>query len=300
MHPSPARAAAPVPRCTSVLMCAPDHFDVIDVKNVFMQGQAGRVHVPRARAQWRNLRDTYAGLGVTVHEIPALPGCEDMVFCANPAAVFPRADGGADVVLSRMNHPSRAREVDGFRAWFAAAGFAPRELPADAGQLEGHGDVLCVPGRRLALGGHGGRSRLSAIAALQLLVDVPVVPLAMTGEIFYHLDTCVAVLDDETVLVHPPALRDDARATLAALFPRCIEADPQEAREHLAVNVHALADGHVLVPAQAPRTAERIERAGFRPVLVDVSEFHKSGGSIFCMRMDLPALPRVPAGRPSA
>lgn len=294
MSLAPATSAERAPRWTSVLMCAPDEFDVIDVKNVFMQGHEGRVDRRLARAQWDGLRATYARLGVPVHLLPPLAGCEDMVFCANPASVYPRADGPPDVVLSRMNHDSRQREVAAFDTWFRAAGCEPVSLPDDAGHLEGHGDVLVVPGRRLAVAGFGGRTERRALDALAALIDVPLVPLPLVGDVFYHLDTCLALLDDETVLLHPPAFRPEALELLASLFPRRLQADPREAREQLAVNAHALADGHVLLPAQAPRTAAVLADAGYVPVPVDVSEFHKSGGSVFCMRMDLPDLPREP------
>jgi len=277
-----------------VLMCTPDHFDVIDEKNVFMRGQQGRVDRARAKDQWDELADTYRAHGVRVHCIEGGAGLEDMVFCANGVCVLPRPEGGADVVRSRMNHPSRAREVPLVAAWFEARGLPTRGLPEGCGPLEGHGDVLVVPGRRLLLGGHGGRSSRPALAALADLCGIPVVPLALEGSRFYHLDTCLAVLDERSLLVHPPAFTGDALATLQQLFPRIVLADEREAAEHLAVNAHALSDGHVLVPAQATRTAGRLARAGYEPLLVDVSEFHRSGGSVFCLRLDTPSLPHAP------
>jgi N-dimethylarginine dimethylaminohydrolase len=283
-------SVATTPPLDGVLMCPPDHFDVVDEKNVFMRGQAGRVDRSRAAEQWQALHDTYAGLGLRVERLPPAEGREDMVFCANGACLLPRPEGGADAVLSHMNHPSRQAEVPAVAACLQALGFEPQELPSDAGRLEGHGDVLVVPGRRLALGGHGGRSDASALAALEAMTGVPVVPLPLVGEVFYHLDTCLALLDEDTVLLHPPAFRPQALQVLEQLFPRRLEADPVEAAEELAVNVHGLADGHVVMPAQAVRTAERLASAGYEPVPVDVSEFHRSGGSVFCMRMDLPAL----------
>ncbi len=284
------------PPLTSVLMCPPDHFAVIDVKNAFMAGHVGAVDRARAARQWQALADTYRAEGVDVHRLPAAPGREDQVFTANPALVVPRAAGGADVVLSRMRYPSRQLEVDLVARWLQDRGLSPRALPAGAGNLEGHGDVLVVPGRRLLLGGHGGRSELPALLAAAALLDAPLVPLPLAGEPFYHLDTCLALLDEDTLLLHPPAFRPAALERLAQLFPRRIEADPDEARRHLACNVHALParagrTTPVLLPAQARRTAGRLERAGFRPVAVDVDEFHKSGGSVFCLRLALPDLP---------
>ena len=289
-------ASGPRPSIAGVLACPPAHFAVIDVKNVFMAGQLGRVDRARAAAQWDALCATWRRLGLAVHELPAAPGREDMVFTANGAIVLPRAGGGADVVLSRMNHPSRQAEVPLLAAWLRAHGFAPRELPAGCGRLEGHGDVLLVPGRRLLLGGHGGRSGLAALAAAADALDAPLVPLPLVGDVFYHLDTALAVLDEESVLLHPPAFRPEALAALSTLFPRLIEADAREAREDLACNAHALparADGRVpvIVPAQAERTAARLAAEGYEVVPADVSEFHKSGGSVFCLKLELPELP---------
>jgi N-dimethylarginine dimethylaminohydrolase len=230
-----------------------------------------------------------------VHVLPAEPGREDMVFTANGACVLPRERSGADVVLSRMRHRSRAAEVPHLSRWLTRAGFAPRPLPPGAGHLEGHGDVLAVPGRRLLIGGHGGRSEATALAALADIIGAPVVPLPLRGEVFYHLDTCLALLDEDSVLLHPPAFVPEALQTLAVLFPRRIEADADEARAQLACNAHALPSGHVLLPAGAPRTADRLRRHGYEPVPVDLSEFHKSGGSVFCLRLALPDLPAAPA-----
>jgi arginine dihydrolase len=290
------RAHVPrTPPVAGVLLCPPDHFAVVDVKNVFMQGQLGAVDAARAAAQWHALAQAYRTEGLAVHVLPAAPQREDMVFTANPALVVPREQGGADVVLSHMRHASRQREVEHVGRWLAAHGLQPRELPDSAGHFEAHGDVLVVPGRRLLLGGHGGRSELPALQAAAALIGAPLVPLPLVGEVFYHLDTCLAVLDEDTVLLHPPAFREEALATLARLFPRRLIADANEAREQLACNAHALparrgAPTPVLLPAQAQRTAALLLQAGYRPVPVDVSEFHKSGGSVFCLKLELPAI----------
>ena len=283
------RAHVPrVPQVTRLLVCPPEHFEVLDVKNAFMAAHVGGVDRALAARQWDALQAALRREGVRVETLPAAAGREDMVFTANGATVVPRAGGGADVVLSRFNHASRQAEVPHLRAWLESAGFRCLELPAGAGHLEGHGDVLPVPGRRLLLGGHGGRSEPRALDALAALLDIPLVKLPLVGSPFYHLDTCLALLDEDSVLLHPPAFRPEALDTLRALFPRLIEADPREAAEELACNARALPSGAVVIAAGAKRTAERLAQAGYQPVPVDVSEFHKSGGSVFCLGLPLP------------
>ncbi len=275
-------------------MCTPSAFTVIDVKNDFMRGNIDRVERRVAERQWRELVELYEQLRVDVHLLDPEPRLEDMVFTANTATVLPQATGDdVTVVMSRMNHPSRQKEVPPTRRWFERAGFVPLELPDDCGTLEGHGDVLVVPERRFAFAGFGGRTTRRAIDALRELAGIPVIPLPLVGAPFYHLDTCLAVLDANTVLVHGPAFEPGALATLAEHMPRLLVADPGEARQAFACNVHALESGDVVMPAQATKTAAQLTRAGFTPRPVDVSQFHLSGGSVFCMRLDIPAVPRA-------
>ena len=73
----------PLPR--GVLVCPPDSFDVVDVKNPFMVGQRGKVNTRLAREQWLEVTRAFGRCGIDVRELPAVTGCEDMVFCANPA-----------------------------------------------------------------------------------------------------------------------------------------------------------------------------------------------------------------------
>jgi N-dimethylarginine dimethylaminohydrolase len=279
---------ARTPHVTRLLVCPPEHYEVLDVKNAFMQGHVGDVDRVLAAQQWQRLQETLRQEGVRVEVLAAAPGREDMVFTANGVTVVPRTQGGADVVLSRFRYASRQAEVPHVRRWLQAAGLMPVALPAEAGFLEGHGDVLVVPGRRLLLGGHGGRSELSALAALSALIDVPLVPLPLAGDVFYHLDTCLCLLDEDSALLHPPAFRPEALEQLERLFPRLIEADPQEAREQMACNARALPGGAVVLSHAATRTAARLSAAGYRPVPVELSEFHKSGGSVFCLGLPLP------------
>ena len=47
---------------TRVLMCSPDYFDIVDVKNVHMQGHIGNTDKAQVNAQWQSLKDAYDAL----------------------------------------------------------------------------------------------------------------------------------------------------------------------------------------------------------------------------------------------
>src|SRR5690349_9908748 len=98
------------------LMCSPDHFNIVDVKNIHMKGNEGKVDEALFKTQWQSIYDAFhselnngnlQGLEV----IQGVPGCEDMVFCANQS--FPWLDENDKplVIMSRMRYPSRQNEV---------------------------------------------------------------------------------------------------------------------------------------------------------------------------------------------
>jgi N-dimethylarginine dimethylaminohydrolase len=275
--------ARPEPR--RVLMCTPEHFDVVDVKNPFMEGHVGRVDAARARAEWEALRRTYEAAGYEVVTIAGAEGLEDMVFAANQSLPGMGAAGRPYALLSRMRHPSRRREVPFFREWFAEHGYDILELPDDAGCFEGQGDALWHPGRQLLWGGHGPRTSPRAYEQISERLGVPVVALALVHPSFYHLDTCLCVLGDGAALYFPGAFDAEGRALLARLFPRLVEVGEREATRSMACNAHALADGAVVIQRGAAETVARLRAEGFRPVEVETDEFMKSGGSVFCMKV---------------
>ena len=273
----------PEPR--RVLMCTPEHFDVVDVKNVFMEGNVGTVDHARAREQWEALRRAFERAGHEVVTIEGVPGLEDMVFSANQVLPGTSADGQPYVVLGRMRHESRQREVPYFRAWFEQNGYRVLELPESAGYFEGQGDAIWHPGRALLWGGYGHRTSLEAYAALSDLVDAPVVALELVHPSFYHLDTAFCALAADTVLVFPGAFTDEGLAMIHHAFPRVVEVDEREASELFACNAHALDGRTVVIQRGAVDTVARLREAGFEIVEVETGEYLKSGGSVFCMKV---------------
>ena len=274
----------PRPEPRRVLMCTPEHFDVVDVKNPFMEGNVGRVDKARAHAEWEWLRRAYLDAGHEVLTIRGVEGLEDMVFAANQVLPGLGADGQPYVLLSRMRHPSRRREVPVYRDWFERRGYAIYELPLDAGYFEGQGDAIWHPGRQLLWGGHGPRSSLHAYRRITEMLGVPVVALALTHPNFYHLDTCFCVLSGEAALYFPGAFDAEGRRLLARAFPRLIEVSEGEATRRLACNAHALDGRTVVIQRGAAETVAHLRAAGFHPVEVETDEFLKSGGSVFCLK----------------
>ena len=272
--PSPTDARTRKAQLRRYLMCPPTHFRVEYSINPWMD--PGRpVDAELALRQWDALRSLYVKLGHEVELITPHAGLPDMVFAANGAIVI---DGR--VLVAKFRHAERAAESQEYLNWFAARGY---EVRASSFVSEGEGDYL-VAGRWL-LGGSGFRTDRRAHAEAQEYFGRPVVGLTLTDPRFYHLDTALTVLDDETIMYFPAAFSSGSRAVLEELFARRIVATQADA-EAFALN--AVSDGrHVILPAAATRMAGELRRRGFEPIGVDLSELLKSGGSVKCCTLEL-------------
>ena len=92
-------------------------------------------------------------------------------------------------------------------------------------------------------------------------------PVPLTGVL--HLKSAVTALPDGTCLSWDPS---------AAEVPGTVRV-PEPAGAH----VVPLGGDDVLIAASAPRTAEFVAGRGYRPVVVDVSEFERLEGCVTCL-----------------
>lgn len=275
----------PRPEPQRVLMCTPEHFDVVDVKNPYMAANIGRIDRARAQAQWHALAATFRAAGHEVVTIAGVPGLEDMVFAANQTLPGMGPDQRPYVLLSRMRHASRRAEVPHFRDWFQQQGWVVHELPPAAGYFEGQGDAIWHPGVRLLWGGHGPRTSMRAYAQVSSALQVPVITVELVHPGFYHLDTCFCVLDAATAMIYPGAFDEGSRAMIGRMFPRLIEVSEHDAAECFACNALALDGNKVVLQRGADATVGALRDAGFEAIEVDTGEFLKSGGSVFCLKL---------------
>lgn len=259
------------------LMCPPRYFEVSYSINAWMD-PSRPVDVMRAMAQWQWLLETFLELGHKVDLVDAVPGLPDMVFTANAATVV---DGR--VLVAHFRNRERTAETPAFLEWFRGHGY-PQARVAEWIN-EGEGDFLFTRGRILA--GRGMRSEPLAHAEAQEFFDLPVLGLELVDPRFYHLDTALAVLDEETdeIMYYPAAFSPASQAKLADLYPDAILADEVDA---MAFGLNAVSDGrNVLVSAAAAGMATRLREHGFRPIGLDLSELLKAGGGIKCCSLEL-------------
>ncbi|MCA8913324.1 MAG: amidinotransferase [Planctomycetes bacterium] len=280
--------AAPGWRCGGVLMASPTYFAVETALNPWAtddRGNLNAVDTAAAVRQWDALADAYRGLKLCVDMIDAPKGLADFCFAANQSLVFVDEEGKSGALLSRMASESRAPEVEHFKAFYREQGYTLHELP-EGFHFEGAGDAIRHADKRLHWGGVGPRTDEAAWDQAGKLIG-PVIPLRLADPRFYHLDTCLCVLDAETAMYYPPAFDEPSCERLKAGFKHlCTVSDADAA--NFACNAHCPDGKHVLMQQGSGETAAWLKDSGFEVIELDTSEFMKSGGSVFCLKQELP------------
>jgi N-dimethylarginine dimethylaminohydrolase len=185
-----------------------------------------------------------------------------------------------------MNHESRKREVPAFKKWLEEHGYKTKPMLAEI-PFEGSGDAIWHPGRGLIWGGYGYRTNKDAYEIASNYFNVPVIRLKLNSDRFYHLDTCFAAIDERTVLIHKKSIAPEGVELIHSVFERVIECDDHEANFGMACNATSLLGKHVVIQAGNFKTIAALQNLGYTVHDVDTSEYIKSGGSVFCMKMYL-------------
>jgi len=266
----------------TVLMCPPTFFDVREPKNPHMGLAIDRV---RAQHQWDNLRRSLHDAGLKVELIDPVQGLDDMVFAANQVFVGEHPERGKFIVPSRMRYPSRQKEVAFYVEWFRQRGYQTIELDLRGEYLEGHGDLVWHPDRSRIWAAYGFRSTRGGVgrfgAAMNKL-GFSVMPLELVDKHCYHLDTCFCPLNAAAVLIYPEAF---ARPSLVEIHNGFNRVHPLSREEMLQFVANGIAvNGRFITPRLTANLSRILAEEGLTPVVVDTSEFEKSGGSVFCMK----------------
>lgn len=204
--------------------------------------------------------------GVAVEVLPPLEGFPDSVFVEDPALTFPEG-----AILLRPGAPSRLGEAAEIAAALTAR--FERVLALEAGFAEG-GDVLVTP-RAVIIGLSARTDARGAGAVAALLAEFGRKAEVVTPPPgVLHFKTACSLLDSETVL---------ATEALAGFFPgmRVVRVPEGEDAAANALRVNDV----VLVGAAFPRTAEALDRLGYRVVSLQVAETGKLDAGLSCMSL---------------
>jgi N-dimethylarginine dimethylaminohydrolase len=279
------------------LMCHPRHFEVIYSLNPWMEPREWSMRADAlattAEVEWRALKLLIERLGGIVDLVTPAPGVPDLVFTANSAVVL---DGIA--LVARFRNTERQLEEPHITAAFDA--LVSRQilksrvlLPADI-VLEGAGDCIWDPHRKLFWVGYGPRSSKQATTIVEETFAFRAVSLELVDPRFYHLDTGFSVLADGEIMYFKNALSPGA---LGELHDRVDSRDRIEVDEEDAcrMSLNGIGMGRTLILSDcSPNLRRKLADRGYSVEVTPLSAFQLSGGSAYCLtlRTDLTSTDR--------
>jgi N-dimethylarginine dimethylaminohydrolase len=267
------------------VMVEPAHFRVDYEINPFMHVD-DQPDPALARHQWETLRATMERLGARVEVLPQRPDSPDMVYAMNLGLGVVRP-GGPHVVMSHMRFAQRRLEVCSAEPWFTSSlGAATSHVGRDGvGAHFEAGDAFPFGGELLV--GYGPRTEELALKHLASELGVSVRGFRIAHPAMYHFDLAFCPLDEARALVAPSALDPASARALLDLVPEPLVLTEAEELASFATNAivvpSASGASTILMPSCPDRVRDQLENWGFGVEIVDVSEFHKGGGSIRCL-----------------
>ncbi len=222
------------------------------------------VDVELARRQWEAYVEVLRGRGWDIHEVPVEDDCPDCVFVEDAVVMFKGV-----AVITRPGDDTRKPEILAVEPIVRDLGCRIERILAP-GTMDG-GDVLKI-GDTIYVG-RGGRTNQEGIDQFAAIVEplgARVIAVPVTKVL--HLKSAVTALPDGTVIGWDPAVDDPS------VFPAYL-AMPEESGAHVVL----LDDKHLLMAADAPRSAQIFRDRGYVPIEVDISEYIKLEGCVTCL-----------------
>ncbi len=260
-----------------VLLCPPLYYDIEYEINPWMHIE-NKVDKKKAQEEFQELVNIYKKLHVSTLKIPQEQGLPDMVYAANYG--FPK---GKFFIKSNFKYPQRKKEASLAKDYFTQTlGFTVVQLPEDI-VFEGQGDLLTIGG--MYFFGFGMRSDFAAKEYLEQFLGIELIDFKLSNPYYYHLDTCFAPLDLETVVINPVSFEEKELATIKSLFKNVISASEKD-NNVLACNLVVADKTIVISKGITNELKQQFEKYGFAVAEVPMDEFRKGGGSVKCLTLE--------------
>jgi len=270
---------------TKALMAHPDSFDVEYAINPHMldsEGKLNKVDKNEAVKQWEVLKETFEKLHMAVDVLPAVLALPDMVFTANQTLPFLKNEK-TQIVLSQMNSEKRQDEVKYFSEWANKNNMEVYTYKTK-GSFEGMGDALWNYETNEIYGGSGFRTSDAVYDEIEEIIENKIHRLKLVSEDFYHLDTCMAIVNKDAAFVVKEGFDESSFKFLQTKFKNLIEIPIDEAMNGFAGNMCAVHGTDIIIQKGNDYTVSQAKGLGLNVHEIDTSEYIKSGGSVFCMK----------------
>lgn len=225
------------------------------------------------RTQHENYIEYFKQAGISVTILPSVEEYPDSVFVEDTAVMIPHENGTA-AFLTRPGAQSRRGEVDEIEAAIAKQTDEIIRMQGN-GLMEG-GDVLLM-GKTFYVGidsrtNEDGCGQFATAAAKFGYKTIPV----PFDNGMPHLKTELSALDEETLII---SARFAKREEFAG-FKKIIVPQGEEYCSNCLYFGRKL-----LAPEGFPQTAELLDKNGFKPDFINMSEFRKMDGGLTCLSL---------------
>jgi N-dimethylarginine dimethylaminohydrolase len=249
-----------------------------------------RVDRKKAAKQHDALVKSFANVSSYTIEDAADP-IPDIVFVANGGLCLPRL-GRPVILLPNMKYKQRKDEYEYLEGIYGDMGLETMPFPGNE-PFEGQAELKWFDGGKKAICGYGHRSTKKTFTILEKLFkklygrrkpELLVIPLQSAD--YYHLDVAMLEFDDAKCIIHERAFSEASIKKIQNfLGPENVFVI--DTPDSFCLN--AVVDGPNLIThtlAQPLKTyIEKITDK--KIIMVDTSEFEKSGGSVRCMTLDI-------------
>ncbi|MCP3027562.1 dimethylarginine dimethylaminohydrolase family protein [Halobacillus sp. A5] len=259
-----------------VLVSKPEHMKITEIINETQKHFANEnIDIELAVEQHTQFVKVLQSHNIQVEYLPTSPQLNEQVFTRDIGFCI-----GDQLFVSSLASDVRQEEVKPLLDFLDKENLSFTRLFGPS--IEG-GDVIINHGTIYV--GISGRTSMAAVEHLQkALPAYEIVPLKLREDIL-HLDCVFNIVDENTALIHSPALEDNDVELLKKRF-ECVEVDEEE-QFQMGTNVLSIGDSLVISLPQNHKVNQRLKDAGFIIIEVDLSEIIKSGGSFRCCTLPI-------------
>ena len=260
-----------------ILMCPPKYYNIEYVINPWMK-EGTQINREAAYSNYNFLKESYEASGMEVIEIEPVEGLPDMIYTAN----IGYAEGDI-FIKANFKAPERRKESEFAANLFENMGYKIHTLPEDI-LYEGEGDIIRSDKKYFI--GYGERSSIKVKNHLENILNKEFFPIELNNPYFYHLDTCLGPLNDDTAVINPVAYTNEGLELIKSQFNNIIVADEDD-NNLLACNLVVNNKDVFIAKGVSEKLKNEIGGLGFNITEIDMTEFLKGGGSVKCLTQEI-------------
>ncbi len=265
---------------TKFLMCKPTHLHEISYQiNPFMK-KGDKVNNSLALKQHNDLVQILKDCGAEVEFIEQDKGLIDMFWTANAGFVYQDK-----FILSNFKNIERRPETQHYMNWAREKGYDVVSLPPNV-FFEGQADIAWIDDKNCFMGFGDLRTNYEAVEALKEIMNgVNIIPAKLVDERFFHLDTCLRILEDKDLMYYEKAFDDESVKKIEKEASQRFTLTDDDAASYICNSIRF---GRRLVANKCSSILESyLKYKKYEVKKVNISELRKGGGSARCMVLEI-------------